>query len=217
MDMKEICEKLERTGIEVLSDEELIALISRSKTKDSFYIAESYASEDGFKVELGRCKSPKEISIKFGMTQRQAESVLAAVELGKRIALLPTQKPYHVASPSDAANYFMKDLRYENHERFMVMLLNTKNHIILVRQVAEGSLSSAVVHPREVFAPAIIHHAASIIVVHNHPTGDPKPSFEDKQLTNTLKKTGDIVGIPLQDHIVIGDDYYYSFKEHGEM
>ena len=217
MDMEKVKEKLERYDVGSLSDAELVGLVARSKTDGRFRIAESFATEDGFKAELGRCKSANEIGIKFGLTKLQALSVLAAVELGKRIALLPTQKPFHVSSPRDAASYFMGNLRYENHERFLAMLLNTKNHIIRVMQVAEGSLSSAVVHPREVFAPAIIHHAAAIIVVHNHPTGDPQPSFEDRRLTKSLKDTGEIFGIPLQDHIVIGDDYYYSFKEHGNL
>ncbi len=217
MDTKEIRKKLNDRGIESLSDEELIGLVTRGKTAGQFCIAETFAIEDGFKAELARCKSPEEISLKFGMTELQAVSVLAAMELGKRVAMLPTQKPYRVSSPGDAAGYFMKSLRHENHERFLVMLLNTKNHIIRVQQVAEGSLSSAVVHPREVFAPAIIHHAASMIVAHNHPTGDPQPSFEDRRLTKSLKNVGEIFGIPLMDHIVIGDGYYYSFKEHGDM
>ena len=217
MDMKEVREKLDSNGVESLSDAELIRLITRSKTEEPFRIAESFATDGGFKAELGRCKSAGEISIKFGLTKLQAVSVLAAMELGKRVAQLPTQKPYRVASPSDAASYFMKKLRFENHERFLVMLLNTKSHVIRVLQIAEGSLSSAVVHPREVFAPAIIHHAASIIVAHNHPTGDPHPSTEDKQLTKTLKNTGEIFGVPLQDHIIIGDGWYYSFREHGDM
>ncbi len=217
MDMKDIRKKLGSDGMAALSDEELIALIVRNKAAGRFRIAESYATEDGFKAELGRCRSADEVSIKFGLTKLQAEAVLAALELGKRIALLPTQKPFRVASPGDAASYFMKSLRHENHERFLVMLLNTKNHIIRVQQVAEGSLSSAVVHPREVFAPAVIHHAASMIVAHNHPTGDPQPSLEDRHLTKSLKNVGEIFGIPLMDHIVIGDGYYYSFKEHGDM
>ena len=217
METTEIRKKLNNGGVESLSDEELIGLVVRGKIAERFCVAETFATEDGFKAELDRCKSPDEISVKFGLTKLQAISVFAAMELGKRIAMMPTQKPFRIVSPSDAAGYFMKSLRHENHERFLVMLLNTKNHIIRVQQVAEGSLSSAVVHPREVFAPAIIHHAAAVIVAHNHPTGDPQPSFEDKRLTKTLKKAGEICGILFQDHIVIGDDYYYSFKEHGDL
>lgn len=96
-----------------------------------------------------------------------------------------------------------------------MLLLNTKNHILRKEQISEGSLSASVVHPREVFATAIVNHAASIIVAHNHPSGDPAPSSEDEHLTRALQKTGDIIGIPVLDHIIVGDGSYYSFKEHG--
>lgn len=111
----------------------------------------------------------------------------------------------------------MGRLRSETHERFLVLLLNTKNRVIQTEQIAEGSLNSAVVHPREVFAPAITAHAAAILVAHNHPSGDPTPSREDRNLTRVLAKTGEIMGIPVLDHLVIGDGVYYSFKEHGEL
>ena len=147
-----VLNKLSEKGLESLSDSELVRLITRSRNLCPFLVSESYATEEGFKSDLGRCRSAEEIQQKFGLTKMQATSVLASVELGKRIALLPTQKPFRVASPGDAARYFMNSMRYENHERFVVMLLNTKNHLIRVLQIAEGSLSSAVVHPREVFA-----------------------------------------------------------------
>lgn len=96
-----------------------------------------------------------------------------------------------------------------------MILLNTKNRVIRCQQIAEGSLTSAVVHPREVYAPAVAAHAASILVAHNHPSGDPYPSSEDRNLTLSLSKAGDFLGIPLMDHVIIGDGNYYSFKEHG--
>ena len=97
------------------------------------------------------------------------------------------------------------------------MLLNTKNRIISIRQISEGSLTSAVVHPREVYAPAIVAHAAAILVAHNHPSGDPYPSIDDRNLTAALSKAGDFIGIPLMDHIIIGNGRYYSFKERGDV
>ena len=111
----------------------------------------------------------------------------------------------------------MGRLRYETHECFVVVLLNTKNRVIRLQRIAEGSLTSAVVHPREVYAPAVTSHAASLIVAHNHPSGDPYPSAEDKTLTIALSKAGEFLGIPLMDHIIIGDGRYYSFKEHGDV
>ena len=155
--------------------------------------------------------------MKFELTKKQALSVLAAVELGKRVALLPTQKPFRVSSPRDAASYFMGVMRYENHEKFMVMLLDSKGHLLKVEQISEGSVNSSVVHPREVFAPAIIHHASAIIVAHNHPSGEPDPSEQDRWLTKKLTETGEVMGIVMRDHIVVGDGYYYIFKEHGDL
>jgi DNA repair protein RadC len=109
----------------------------------------------------------------------------------------------------------MGRLRHETHEKFIVVLLNTKNRVIQIQQIAEGSLSSAVVHPREIYAPAVVNHAACVLVAHNHPSGDPYPSDEDRRLTASLEDAGRVLGIPLLDHVVIGDGRYYSFKEHG--
>ena len=89
--------------------------------------------------------------------------------------------------------------------------------MIQVQKIAEGPLTSAVVHPREIYAPAIVNHAARIIVAHNHPSGDPYPSTEDRKLTEALREAGEVIGIPLLDHVVIGDGNYYSFKEHAEL
>ncbi len=122
-----------------------------------------------------------------------------------------------LSRPADAAHVLKGRLRHETHERFLVVLLNTKNRINKIEQISEGSLTSAVVHPREVFAPAIVTHAAAILVAHNHPSGDSYPSIDDRNLTAVLSKAGDLIGIPLMDHIIIGDSRYYSFKEQGNV
>ncbi|MCI6544337.1 MAG: JAB domain-containing protein, partial [Phascolarctobacterium succinatutens] len=100
---------------------------------------------------------------------------------------------------------------------FLVILLNSKNKVIGTELVSEGSLTNSVVHPREVFLPAILQHAASICVAHNHPSGDPQPSIEDRQLTAVLLAAGQTLGIPLLDHLIIGDGAYYSFQEDGAL
>ena len=99
----------------------------------------------------------------------------------------------------------------------MVVLLNSKNKVLQIEQISEGSLNSSVVHPREVFTPAVLHHAAAILAAHNHPSGDPTPSKEDKALTETLAQAGKYMGIPVLDHLIIGDAAYYSFKEHSYL
>jgi len=109
----------------------------------------------------------------------------------------------------------MDRLRYEMQEHFLALLLNSKGHVMAVKEISRGCLNATVAHPREVFAPAIVYHAAAILVAHNHPSGDPTPSREDAQLPRKLEATGKVMDVPLLDHVIIGDGIYYSFKEHG--
>lgn len=202
---------------ETLSETELIRMILRSKKADSFRVSESFDTGYSITKDLAKCQCVKEVQTKFGVNKLHAVSLLAAVELAKRINTPTYTTCRHIVSPADAADYFMNRLRYENHEKFLIMLLNTKNRIIKVEQVAEGSLTSSVVHPREIFALAVINHAACIIVSHNHPSGEPSPSSEDRILTQNLEEVGNVIGIPILDHLIIGDGSYYSFKEHGDL
>jgi DNA repair protein RadC len=105
----------------------------------------------------------------------------------------------------------------ENREHFWVLLLNTKSHIICMKEISVGSLSAAVVHPREVFEMAVKHHAASMILIHNHPSGDPTPSREDIAITERLVKAGKIMDIPVLDHVILGNNRYASLKKKGLM
>lgn len=107
----------------------------------------------------------------------------------------------------------MPRLRYAKKEQFIVILLDSKNRVIGTELVSEGTLTDSLVHPREVFRPAILQHAASIVVAHNHPSGDPHPSEEDCDLTQTLTEAGKTLSIPVLDHLIIGDGTYYSFQE----
>ncbi len=120
-----------------------------------------------------------------------------------------------VTAPGDIKEMLMEHLRYLDREHFLVVLLNTKNKVVGVSTVSIGSLNATVVHPREVLKPAILAGAASFIVVHNHPSGDPLPSQEDLQVTRRLHDAAGVMGIQLRDHVVIGDDCYTSFREKG--
>ena len=215
----DVKERLYQHGPEVLTNAELIALILRKGKKNvsPLCVAESMASEDGLYRQLAACHSVDDLLYQYSVTQEQAQALLAAMELGRRMVLANTAEAKHITSPGDAAQYLMGQLRYETHECFVVLLLNTKNRIMRCQRVAEGSLSSAIVHPREVYAPAVTAHAASILVAHNHPSGDPYPSTEDRHLTLALSKAGDVLGIPLMDHVIIGDGRYYSFKEYEAL
>ena len=122
-----------------------------------------------------------------------------------------------IHGPEDAARVAMPHLRYERKEHFAVLLLNTKNHVLGLRDVSVGSLSASIVHPREVFQMAIRYAAAAMILVHNHPSGDPSPSREDLAVTNRLVKAGRIMDIPVLDHIILGNDRFLSLKEKGML
>ena len=120
-----------------------------------------------------------------------------------------------ISSPDDAAMVVMEELRYCQKEHFKIMLLDTKNNVRKVSEISVGSLNSSIVHPREVFKEAVINSCSSIILVHNHPSGESEPSHEDIVLTNRLDECGKIMGIKVLDHIIIGDGIYFSFKEEG--
>ena len=139
----------------------------------------------------------------------------AAVELGKRLGLNTTvQKPV-VRCPADAADYAMPRLRFQQREHFAIILLNIKHHILSMPFISIGSLTASVVHPREVFKAAVQNSAAAMILVHNHPSGDPSPSKEDLNITRQLMEAGKLMDIPVLDHIVLGDNKYISLKEEG--
>lgn len=122
-----------------------------------------------------------------------------------------------VRSPEDAAHAIQKEIAYEDREVFFVVCLNTKNHVVALHRASIGSLNAAIIHPREVFKAAILNNAASIIVAHQHPSFDPTPSPEDIEVTKRLVEAGQILGIEVLDHLVIGGTKYVSLKEKGYM
>ena len=151
------------------------------------------------------------------LTPAAYKKVMVIRELSRRLLSEGSREYSIVRGPENAAAYLMPILRYEVKENFVVLLLNTKNQILGHRVVSIGSLSASIVHPREVFKEAIKVNAASIIVAHNHPSGDPTPSREDVAVTKRLVKAGNIMDIQVLDHIIIGDSKYLSMKERGYM
>ena len=127
--------------------------------------------------------------------------------------------PREIGSPEDAYNAItaITNVQEEAQEVFGILILNIKNKIVAVHEISRGTLNASVVHPREVFKPAVLHNAAAIICFHNHPSGDPKPSKEDVNITKRLVEAGEILGIQILDHIIVGDDGYASLKERGVM
>lgn len=208
-------EKMAANGAAVLTDAELIAILLRTGTaeKSAIDIASEMTADGGLYKRLAGITRLNELTNIKGLGQAKAATVLAALEIGRRIASAKPIEKIHLSCPQDVADFLMPRLRYAAKEQFVVILLNNKNKVIGTEVVSEGSLSSSIVHPREVFAPAILHHAAAVMVAHNHPSGDPKPSIEDEEVTRLLLRSGKVLGIPMIDHVIIGDGNYYSFLE----
>ena len=212
-------EKMAANGAAVLTDAELIAILLRTGTaeKSAIDIASEMTADGGLYKRLAGITRLNELTNIKGLGQAKAATVLAALEIGRRIASAKPIEKIHLSCPQDVADFLMPRLRYAAKEQFVVILLNGKNKVIGTEVVSEGSLSSSVVHPREVYAPAMLHHAAAIMVAHNHPSGDTNPSFEDEEVTRMLSRSGKVLGIPMIDHVIIGDGNYYSFIENEAL
>lgn len=152
-----------------------------------------------------------------GIGRVGATALTAAFELGRRLTKAPAEKKPYIKSPEDAAALLMEEMRFLDREHFKVLLLNTKNQVITLEIVSIGTLNSSAVHPRELFKSAIRKSAAAVVLVHNHPSGDPSPSREDMDVTRRLKEAGEIMGIEVLDHIIIGDGKFISFKAKGML
>ncbi|RKL63944.1 JAB domain-containing protein [Thermoanaerobacteraceae bacterium SP2] len=212
-------ERLERYGAQVLSDAELLALLIRTgtPTESALVLAQRILKGDGAKSGLAFVadSSIEELSKIKGIGLAKSVQIKAAVELGRRISSYNGQNPTVINTPVDVKNLLMEEMRFLEKEHFKVILLNIKNHVISVEDVSVGSLNSSIVHPREVFKPAIRRSSASMILVHNHPSGDPAPSREDVEITRRLIEAGKILGIEVVDHVIIGNGVYISLREKG--
>lgn len=208
-------ERMVNEGAEKLSNSELLAILLRTGTKNEsvFQLASRIINEIGSLRRLTEVSVNELTQIK-GVGLAKAVQIKAGVELGRRVAR-KRQQIVAIRSPQDAVDYLMEILRLDQQETFYCLYLNTKNHIIFEKAVFVGSLNTSIVHPREVFKEAVKWSAASIIVSHNHPSGDPTPSREDIEVTKRLKQAGDILGIECLDHLIIGDGQYISLKEKG--
>lgn len=150
-----------------------------------------------------------------GLGPVKASILLAAIELAKRLNKPPADEPKIILGPQDVANLVMFEMRFLDREHFRAIMLNTKNHVIKIETVAIGTLNSTAIHPRELFKSAIKSSAASIILVHNHPSGNPTPSEQDIEITQRLVEVGKLIGIEVLDHVIIGSFAFTSFKEKG--
>ncbi len=206
-------EKMILNGAGSLTDAELLAILIRTGTKQINAIQLGKAIiEKADNIRYLQNITIEELESINGIGKTKAVQIKAALELGNRIASYKPAK-YKIKNPWDIYKYYMESLRYQYKEIFKVVLLNTKNEIITDVDISMGTLNSSLVHPREVFREAIIRSSNKIILLHNHPSGNAEPSKEDKSVTNRLKECGELIGIEVIDHIIIGDGIYFSFKE----
>lgn len=208
-------EKIFAKGIGSLSNAELLAvLISSGSEKESAIAVASriLALEQGNLASLSGYH-PEEFMKVRGIGTAKACILSAALELGRRVASSSAVINPKMDSPGKAAAYFMEDLRYLQKEIFLTALLNVKGELIGFDRVSVGGISSSSAMPREVFSAAVRRGAFSVILVHNHPSGDPKPSEADITVTKQLASAGEILGIPVIDHIIIGDGAYFSLAK----
>jgi DNA repair protein RadC len=211
-------ERLARLGASALSDAELLAILLRS----------GHASLRASALDLARATLQAfrswerlervpfcRLCAQRGIGPAKAAQIKAALELGRRMHGRPLERGASLRSSRDVYRHFAARLAGLRQETFWVVLLDVKNRVIGEARISEGSLSSAIVHPREVFRPAIEESAAAVILVHNHPSGEPTPSPEDRAITTRLRDAGELVGVKVLDHVVIGRNAYRSFVEEG--
>jgi DNA repair protein RadC len=197
--------RLIKYGIKALSDAELLAIILQKGTKGENVIDMSNRLLAKYSINKLFDLSLKELQTINGIGPAKAMQIKALFEFSKRTKI---KNILYVNSAEDVFNIYYAKLKNEKQEKFIVIMLDTKNKIICDKLISVGILDSAIIHPREVFKPAIKNSASKIVIIHNHPSGDPKPSKEDLVITTKIKKAGELLSIELLDHVIIGESYW---------
>lgn len=211
-------ERMIASGPSSLSNHELLAILLRTGSKEESVLQLSNRILNEFDgLRLLKDASIEEITAVKGIGSAKAIQLKAAIEIGRRIERLKYEDRFMIRSPEDAANYMMEEMRFLSQEHFVALYLNTKNQVMHKQTLFIGSLNASIVHPREVFKEAFRRSAASIVCLHNHPSGDPTPSREDIDVTKRLVECGKILGIDVLDHLIIGEKKYVSLKEKGYL
>ena len=213
-------EKLLARGAEALSETELLALLLRTGNAST-----GESAVDQARLLLNRFHSLKgiddasiqELRAIKGIGPAKTAELKACMEIARRLRQQKWEVGDALRSSEDVFRHFSERLKKEKREIFYVVLLNNKNRKIREVKVSEGSLTASLVHPREVYNPVIRESAAAVIFVHNHPSGDPAPSPEDLEITRRLKEVGEVMGIRVLDHVVVGHDRYFSFSDRGML
>jgi DNA repair protein RadC len=202
-------------GSQNLSDAELLAILLRTGTKGKsvLSIAQKIVKNDG-DLSKTATRTLESLTKEAGIGKDKAATLLAAFELGRRIQSQQNKfSNKKITSPEDIAKTFIPILRHDLKEKFIVVCLNSANRVIRYETISIGNLNSSVVHPREIFKVAIDCSSASIILIHNHPSGNPEPSNEDISITKKIVEVGKVMDIPVFDHIIIAGETFNSFVE----
>ncbi|MBW2307544.1 MAG: DNA repair protein RadC [Deltaproteobacteria bacterium] len=213
-------EKLVTRGAGALSNAELVAILLRtgnaSTCESALDQARRLLSRFGNIRRLCSARVSEICQVK-GIGMAKAVQVLSAGEIGRRMMSDKIESGQTIQCAAEVFQYFRGTLARSKKEIFAVILLDTRGRVIRHEKIAEGSLDAAVVHPREAFIPAVRESAASVIFVHNHPSGDPRPSDRDREITFRLQDAGRVLGINVLDHVILGEERYYSFMEEGTI
>jgi len=209
-------ERLLRLGAEALSTVELLTILigsgNRACPADDM-ARRLTAAFPSLRQLAGR--SADDLLRLEGIGTATAARLAAALELGRRLQQERRERQPTLSSPRSVWRHLALELRDRERERFLALCLNTRNELIREVVVSVGSLNASIVHPREVFKPALACSAAGLVIAHNHPSGDPAPSREDREVTRAITEAGRILDVPLHDHVIIGADSYFSFKDSG--
>jgi len=210
-------ERLRAQGPEALDDVELLALLLRTGTRGrpARALARELLGADGLHGLARRL--PAELECHPGIGPAKAASLLAALELARRLAERRLENGAPIRGPEDVFLHFHARLRDMPHEQFHLLLLDGRHRVLREIMASRGTLTASLVHPREVFRPALREGAAALVVVHNHPSGDPGPSHEDREVTRRLVQAGALLGVPLLDHVVVAERGWVSLRGEGEM
>ena len=214
-------EKCIRYGVQALTNRELLAVILRSGTQglNSLELAQEilqYMETSSYTGLTGLLHiSVQDLMEIHGIGQVKAVQLKCIGELSKRIARTAARPQMVMNNPSSVASYYMEELRHEEQEVVICMMSDVKGHFLGDKVLTRGTATGSLVTPREIYMEALRRHAVSLILVHNHPSGDPTPSPDDMQITARIYQAGELLGIHLLDHIIIGDQKYCSFREEG--
>lgn len=208
-------ERLLKYGPEALSLAELLAIIIRCGTRDENVLDLSRRILSEFNIKQLQGITPGQIKKFKGIKNAKAAQIIAIFEIAKRIS--EDKEPFKLkfGNSKDVSDYLMPKMKDLKKEHLIGLYLDTRNQLIKEETISIGTLNSSLIHPREIFRSAVTEACASIILVHNHPSGDPAPSKDDISVTKKIVKASEVMGIELTDHIIIGNDKYVSFKEDG--